>query len=213
MAQTAIKTRKTKVAKQAKIVSVINRYQFKSDSRKVVYQVGSSDGSKTYYTYFFGDRATSCTCPASKPCYHMEQLEAYEVKRTAFLQASKAVKAEDARIAQLSGTRQGLDQLRREAQVETQEVEESHEIEKTEAEEEASIIEQAEAEEKRIEELAAIAQADQEAQKEVQDAFEKREIAYVAEQARKRREHREHREQAQKRSAAPLNGNRAFKLI
>lgn len=64
-----------------KIVQIIARVEFKSDSRKVVYLVRSSKGDATYQTTLFDGRATSCTCPAMKPCYHMVQLERSEQAR------------------------------------------------------------------------------------------------------------------------------------
>jgi hypothetical protein len=67
-----------KTQKQIKTVQVIARIEFKSDSRKVVYQVRSSNGADIYHTSLFEGRACSCTCPSYKPCYHMVQLEALE---------------------------------------------------------------------------------------------------------------------------------------
>lgn len=68
--------------KSTKQVQVIARVEFKSDPRKVVYFNRSSDGTKEYQTFLFEGHATSCTCPATKPCYHMMQCEAIEGKRT-----------------------------------------------------------------------------------------------------------------------------------
>jgi hypothetical protein len=70
-----------KTQKQAKAVKVISRIEFKSDSRKVVYNVRSSDGTQVYQTCLFNGKACSCTCKATKPCYHMTQLEAREMVR------------------------------------------------------------------------------------------------------------------------------------
>lgn len=70
------------LAKPQKKVQVIARVQFKNDTRKVVYFVRSSDGKKEYQTFLFEGHATSCNCPATKPCYHMNQCEAIEAKRT-----------------------------------------------------------------------------------------------------------------------------------
>lgn len=66
-----------------KVVQVIARIEFKSDSRKVVYKVRSSDGSSVYETCLFNGHAMSCTCPARKPCYHETQLEQIEAERQA----------------------------------------------------------------------------------------------------------------------------------
>ncbi len=70
-----------KTQKQAKAVKVISRIQFKVDSRKVVYNVRSSDGTQVYQTFLFNGKACSCTCKATKPCYHMTQLEEKEASR------------------------------------------------------------------------------------------------------------------------------------
>jgi hypothetical protein len=70
--------------KQAiKEVTVLARVEFKCDSRKVVYKVLSSNEKDTYITTLFNGKACSCTCPATKPCYHMVQLEAREAARNA----------------------------------------------------------------------------------------------------------------------------------
>ena len=67
-----------KVAKQ---VTVIARVQFKCDDRKVVYLVRASNGTDQYETTMFDGKATGCTCPSKKPCYHMKGVEALESKR------------------------------------------------------------------------------------------------------------------------------------
>jgi hypothetical protein len=67
-----------KVQKQ---VQIIGRVQFKSDARKVVYLNRSSDGVSQYETSLFDGKATGCSCPSRKPCYHMEQSEQIEQKR------------------------------------------------------------------------------------------------------------------------------------
>jgi hypothetical protein len=70
------------IAKQAKVVQIIARIEFKSDSRKVVYQVRSSNGADIYQTCLFNGKATSCIgCPATRPCYHMAGCEALEAAR------------------------------------------------------------------------------------------------------------------------------------
>lgn len=63
-----------------KTVQIIARVQFKNDARKVVYLVRGSKGEQ-YETYMFDGKATSCTCPAHKPCYHMSGCEQKESER------------------------------------------------------------------------------------------------------------------------------------
>lgn len=75
----------------SKQVTVISRIEFKADSRKVVYKVLSSNGKDTYETFFFNGKACSCTCPATKPCYHMTQLEAREASRVAVIETRNAM--------------------------------------------------------------------------------------------------------------------------
>lgn len=86
----------TATRKATKTVQVIARIQFKDDARKVVYKVRASNGRDTYETYFYDGRATSCTCPAHKPCYHMVQLEEKEAERAAILALSADLSAEAA---------------------------------------------------------------------------------------------------------------------
>lgn len=86
---TAIRTRKSKKSEQ-KTVQIIARIQFKADSRKVVYLVRGSHGEQ-YETSLFDGKASACTCPAHKPCYHMVQLGAREAAR-----AERAVAVEQA---------------------------------------------------------------------------------------------------------------------
>lgn len=74
---------KTTTRKQStKEVTVLARVEFKNDARKVVYRVLSSNGHDTYDTFFFNGKACSCSCPATKPCYHMTQLQMREQART-----------------------------------------------------------------------------------------------------------------------------------
>jgi len=70
----------TATKKAIKTVQIIARVQFKHDARKVVYLVRGSKGEQ-YETYMFAGEATSCTCAARKPCYHMRQLEDKEFDR------------------------------------------------------------------------------------------------------------------------------------
>jgi len=63
-----------------KTVTVLARYQFKS-SGHVVYNVRSSNGVDTYCTTIINGKATGCTCPSHKPCYHMTGCEQVEAAR------------------------------------------------------------------------------------------------------------------------------------
>lgn len=74
---------KTATTKTTKTVKVLSRIEFKRDPRKVVYLVRPSHGGDPYETTLFDGKATACTCPAKKPCYHMTQLEAKEAARNA----------------------------------------------------------------------------------------------------------------------------------
>lgn len=76
MVQQASKNRKPQ-----KTVKVIARYFIKATGA-IVYKVQSSKGNETYCTTIINGRATGCTCPALKPCYHMTQLEQREQERT-----------------------------------------------------------------------------------------------------------------------------------
>jgi len=67
--------------REKKAVRIIGRCEFKADTRKVVYLVRPSSGEGQYQTFMFDGKALSCTCPARKPCYHMDQLELIEAAR------------------------------------------------------------------------------------------------------------------------------------
>src|SRR5690348_1468135 len=75
MTQTAVKTQKQ--------VQVIARIELKQHPGIIVYKVRSSNGVDVYETVIAYGKASSCTCPATKPCYHMTQLEAKEQERIA----------------------------------------------------------------------------------------------------------------------------------
>lgn len=64
-----------------KQVQVIARIQFKSDPRKVVYLVRSSDGVSQHETTLFDGKATSCTCASRCSCYHEKGCEKLEQAR------------------------------------------------------------------------------------------------------------------------------------
>jgi hypothetical protein len=82
------------MAKQSKKeVTVIARYQFKADPKKVAYLVRASNGKDTYQVFFFAGKACSCGCPAKKPCYHMTQLETREASRNQISERDAALAA------------------------------------------------------------------------------------------------------------------------
>lgn len=62
-----------------KTVNIQSRKDF--NNGYVVYTVLSSNGVDTYHTTLVNGHATGCTCPATKPCYHMTQLEQNEKER------------------------------------------------------------------------------------------------------------------------------------
>lgn len=63
-----------------KQVKIIARYEIHRNGH-VVYQVRSTSGQDIYNVTLVNDKATGCSCPAYKPCYHMTQLEAREAAR------------------------------------------------------------------------------------------------------------------------------------
>ena len=79
-----------------KTVKVEARITFKDPARAgyVLYAVRSSNGTDLYHTTLVNGRATGCTCPARKPCYHMTQLEEYETTFTAQIAEAEARLAE-----------------------------------------------------------------------------------------------------------------------
>lgn len=64
-----------------KEVTVKARIQFKAAPEKVIYQVLSSDEHTTYNVYMYHGKATSCTCKATRRCYHMDGCDAREAAR------------------------------------------------------------------------------------------------------------------------------------
>ncbi len=70
------------MTKTQKQVQIIARVQIKRNGI-VVYKVRSSNGKDEYQTTFFDGKATGCSCPATKPCYHMTQLQERENERKA----------------------------------------------------------------------------------------------------------------------------------
>lgn len=81
-----------KKSSQQKTVQIIARYEWHCDPRKVAYRVRSSDGTAEYTCYLFDGKATSCDCPARKPCYHMSQLEAHEAATRETHEARRAAR-------------------------------------------------------------------------------------------------------------------------
>jgi len=68
-----------------KSVKVIARYAHKTNGKLngfVTYAVRSSDGSTIYCTTIVNGKASGCSCPSHKPCYHITQLVAIEAART-----------------------------------------------------------------------------------------------------------------------------------
>ncbi len=93
---TALTSRKA----STKVVRILARYQLKA-SGHVVYAVRPSKGGDPYYTTIVNGKASGCTCPAMKPCYHMLQLEERETGRIvnqveAMLNASDEVDEDEA---------------------------------------------------------------------------------------------------------------------
>jgi len=93
-----------KSVKTVKDVLVIARYVVKATGY-VVYRVRSSNGVDEYCTTLDASgKATGCTCPSIKPCYHMTGCEALEAQRRAANTASTAnADAERRRTAPLQG--------------------------------------------------------------------------------------------------------------
>jgi hypothetical protein len=77
-------TKMATTKKTTKQVHFIARYAHKTDKKLngiVSYAVRSSNGKDIYCTTFIEGKASGCSCPARKPCYHMVQLEAREALR------------------------------------------------------------------------------------------------------------------------------------
>lgn len=91
------------MARQQKQLTTIARVQFRCDHRKVVYLVRSSNGVDQYQTSLFNGKATGCTCPSKKPCYHMKGAEAREAARQE-MASQFAAKSMPAWIMQLVNT-------------------------------------------------------------------------------------------------------------
>lgn len=72
----------TQTAKTSKNVKtqIVARYFIKRNGH-IVYAVRSSNGKDLYHTTIINGKATGCTCPSYKPCYHMTQLEEIEAER------------------------------------------------------------------------------------------------------------------------------------
>lgn len=92
-------------AKAAKTVSIIARIEFRADTRKICYLVNSSNGVDQYETCLFDGKATSCSCPSQRSCYHMQQLEEREAKRVVVMVGGQKVSGANADHAVLKATR------------------------------------------------------------------------------------------------------------
>jgi hypothetical protein len=82
----ATSQRRKKLKRQdtaTKIVHIIARYEVKSHAGLVLYRVRSSDGKGEYCTRLLNGKSQCCSCPSTKPCYHMKGLEQIEVARAA----------------------------------------------------------------------------------------------------------------------------------
>lgn len=69
-----------------KQVQIIARYTHRNRETgmangTVSYLVRSSNGKSTYCCTLINGKASGCSCPSRKPCYHMTQLEAKEQER------------------------------------------------------------------------------------------------------------------------------------
>ncbi|OLD63823.1 MAG: hypothetical protein AUF65_01055 [Chloroflexi bacterium 13_1_20CM_50_12] len=68
-----------------KSVKITARYAHKTNGKLngiVTYAVRSSDGTTLYCTTLINGKASGCSCPSHKPCYHMKGLERKEAART-----------------------------------------------------------------------------------------------------------------------------------
>jgi Na+-translocating ferredoxin:NAD+ oxidoreductase RnfC subunit len=92
-----IMTQKQATRQSTKTVQIIARIVFKSDNRKVIYLVRSSNGIDQYEVHMFDGKACSCTCPSRKPCRHMAGAESKEQERAAF--QAEAIEKANAREA------------------------------------------------------------------------------------------------------------------
>lgn len=67
-----------------KEVKVIARYAHKTNGKLnglVTYAVRSSNGETIYCSTLINGKASGCSCPSHKPCYHMKGLEQKESAR------------------------------------------------------------------------------------------------------------------------------------
>jgi len=67
-----------------KEVKITARYAHKTNGKfngMVTYAVRSSNGEVIYCTTLINGKASGCSCPSHKPCYHMHQLEEREWAR------------------------------------------------------------------------------------------------------------------------------------
>ena len=67
-----------------KEVKITARYAHKTNGKlngRVTYAVRSSKGDVIYCTTLIDGKASGCSCPSYKPCYHMKGLEQKEAAR------------------------------------------------------------------------------------------------------------------------------------
>ena len=98
------------VAKQA---DIRYRVELKNRSHIVVYKVRSSDDTQDYEVTLVRGRVNNCTCKATKPCYHMHDVQIREDARrqAAATQAMDELAAEqdDCRFTPWHGSNYGAE--------------------------------------------------------------------------------------------------------
>ncbi len=83
--------------KTQKTVQVLTIYRFKETAR-ICFVVESSNGLDTYHTCFNRDENHgSCTCPAIRGCYHLDQLKA---RAAEYFQSRQPAKVEQVLTAE-----------------------------------------------------------------------------------------------------------------
>jgi hypothetical protein len=66
-----------------KVADIRYRVALKNNKNIVVYIVRSSDDTQDYQVTLCRGKVNNCTCPARKPCYHMQQVQKREWEREA----------------------------------------------------------------------------------------------------------------------------------
>lgn len=72
-----------KTRKQEKVADIRYRIQLKDRKHIVVYIVRSSDDTQDYHVTLVNGKVNNCQCRATKPCYHMRDVQAREWAREA----------------------------------------------------------------------------------------------------------------------------------